>query len=243
MLYRCNIDFKKWVEKAGYCDHLKKSKEVREVIKKKTGLRLDYVNSAGGKGGTSTDGKQGRRFYSDELIPVIEKLLDDACNRKHKDNMLKLHKQLSIILHIVSCTKKINVEKYEEHCKETMINIAKNFPWANLNHTLHGTIQHSPELIKMNGGESLGWFSEEGLEANNKDIQNYLEHLSRKCDGNKQIEDVHHRLLERSNPYLIHTTSKYTGAKFCTACKATDHTIQTHDAHHFTVNGLEEFFL
>ena len=42
MLYRCDIDFKKWVGKAGYCDHLKKSKkEVREVIKKKTGLRLD----------------------------------------------------------------------------------------------------------------------------------------------------------------------------------------------------------
>ena len=90
------------------------------------------------------------------------------------------------------------------------------FPWAQLNHTLHGTIQHSGELIETNGGESLGWYSEEGLEANNKDIRKYLELLSRKCDNNKQIEDVHHRLLERSDPYLIHLTSKYIGNKVCT---------------------------
>ena len=56
----------------------------------------------------------------------------------------------------------------------------------------------------MNGGESLGQYSEEGFEANNKDVCKYLEHLSRKCDNNMQIEDVHHRLLERSDPYLIH---------------------------------------
>ena len=94
MLYRSFIDFKTWVEKAGYCDHLYKSKgDVRETIKKKTGLCLDYVNSAGGKGGTSTDGKQGRRFYSDELIPVIDDLLSKPSNKKHKDNMLTLHKQ------------------------------------------------------------------------------------------------------------------------------------------------------
>ena len=124
-----------------------------------------------------------------------------------------------------------------------MINISKNFPWAKLNHTLHGTIQHSAELIKMNGGESLGCYSEEGLEANNKDIRNYLEHLSRKCDGNKQIEDVHHRLLERSNPYLIYITSKYTGAKLYTVSKESDHTVRTRDVHHFKVDGLEDFFL
>ena len=151
--------------------------------------------------------------------------------------------QLSIILRVVSCTRKINLVKYEEHCKETMLNIGKNFPWCKVNHTLHGTIQHSAELIRMNGGESLGWYSEEGLEANNKDIRNYLEHLSRKCDSNQQLEDVHHRLLERSDPYLIHITSKYTGAKICRICKASDHTVCTHHLHQFTVHGLEEFFL
>ena len=157
--------------------------------------------------------------------------------------MITLHKQLSVILRVVSCTRKIDTIKYETHCKETMINIAQNFPWCKLNHTLHGTIQHSVELIRMNGGESLGWYSEEGLEANNKDIRNYLEHLSRKSDSNKQIEDVHHRLLERSDPFLISVTSRYTGAKLCTVCKASDHTVRTHNQHQFAVHGLEDFFL
>ena len=89
----------------------------------------------------------------------------------------------------------------------------------------------------------MGWYSKEGLEANNKDIRNYLEHLTRKCDNNQQMEDVHHRLLERSDPYLIHVTSKYTGRKLCTICKATDHTVRTHNAHYFKVDVLEDFFL
>ena len=244
LLYRCNIDYKVWDMRAGYSDHVIKSKEqVQGLIKKRTGLRLDYVNSAGGKGGTSTDGKQGRRFFSEELLPVIDNLLSKPCNQKHKQHMITLHKQLSVILRVVSCTRKIDIAKYESHCKETMINIARNFPWCKLNHTLHGTIQHSVELIRMNGGESLGWYSEEGLEANNKDIRNYLEHLSRKSDSNKQIEDVHHRLLERSDPFLINVTSRYTGAKLCTICKASDHTVRTHNQHQFAVHGLEDFFL
>ena len=68
---------------------------------------------------------------------------------------------------------------------------ANNFAWAKLNHTLHGAIQHSVELIQLNDDEGLGPYSEEGLEANNKDIRRYLEELSRKSDGNQQLEDIH----------------------------------------------------
>ena len=60
-------------------------------------------------------------------------------------------------------------------------------------------------------------------------MRQYLERLSRKCDNNNQIEDVHHRLLERSDPYLIYVTSKYIQmTKYCTICEATDHTIRSH---------------
>ena len=138
--------------------------------------------------------------------------------------MLNLHKKLSIILRIFSCTRKIDVEKFKQYCKEKMTNTSKNFPWALLNHTLHGTIQHNAEVIEINGEERIGWYSEEGLESNNKDIRKYLECLSRKYDSNYQIEDVHHRLVERSDPYLIHITSKYTGRKLCTVSKSTEHT-------------------
>ena len=229
VLYRCHLDYQKWEEKAGLENILKKSMDVVQYeIKERTGLRLDYICGAGGKGGTSTDGKQGRRFFSDELIIVIEGLLAKPHTHKHKENLLKLHHQISIILRIISCTRKIDVKKFSAHCEETMVNIATNFPWVLLNHTLHGAIQHSAELIEMNGGESLGWYSEEGLEANNKDIRNYLEHLSRKTGTNQQIEGVLNRLLERSDPYSCSIRSTYIQGKLCSICETTDHTAQTH---------------
>ena len=99
------------------------------------------------------------------------------------------------------------------------------------------------KLIEMNDRESIGWYSEEGLEANNTDIRNYLERLSRKCNNNYQVEDMHHRLLERSDPYLTHMTSKYIERKLCTVCKSIDQTVRIQDAHQFAVYGLEEFFM
>ena len=205
---------------------------------------LDYVCSAGAKGGTSTDGKQARRFFSKECTPVLKDLLNKKYNQKHQENILKLHCQLSIVLRIISCSRRINVKEFDKHCKETMMTICNHFPWVRLNNTLHGAIQHSAELIKMNDGISIGWYSEEGLEANNIDIRNYLESLSRKCDGNSQIADVHHRLLERSDPYLIHVTSKFLQGKSCSTCGATDHTVRNHEKYVLQdVDGIIKFFV
>ena len=245
LLYRCHADYPQWIEHQGYKKVLEHSKDVvREAIKEKTGLCLGFVCSAGGKGGTSTDGKQARRFFSDETVPVLKELLSKSNNKKHQDNVIILHKQLSIILRVISCTRMIDTEKFAEHCQQTMETIATKFKWARLCDTLHGSIQHSAELIEMNGGLSLGWYSEEGLEANNKDIRNYLEHLSRKCDSNSQISDVHHRLLERSDPYLLHIASLSMKSMICKICGSMDHTIRTHEKKHLRdVDGIEDFFL
>ena len=100
---------------------------------------------------------------------MIKQLLSKNCNKKHSENVLHLHKQLSLILRVISCTREIDTEKFTRHCKETTETMAMKFPWVRLCDTLHGSIQHSAELIEMNGGLGLGWYSEEGLEANNKD--------------------------------------------------------------------------
>ena len=124
-----------------------------------------------------------------------------------------------------------------------MNTIITKFPWVWLWDTLHGSIQHSAELIEMNGGLSLGWYAEEGLEANNKDIRDYLQNLSRKCDNNSQIADNHHRQLERSDPYLIYITSVFIQVKVCKICGASDHTIRSHDKYALQdVAGIGVFF-
>ena len=245
IMYRCHADYPIWVERAGYKQVLDSSKnKVRDTIKEKTGLMLGYVCTAGAKGGTSTDGKQARRFFSDELTLVLSELLSKNNNRKHKENVLLLHKQLSLILRVISCTRQIDTEKFARHCQETTDTISSKFPWVRLCDTLHGSIQHSAELIEMNGGFGLGWYSEEGLEANNKDIRKYLEQLSRKTDSNSQIEDVHHRLLERSDPYIVHIISLFKQTKVCRICDSTDHTVRSHDRYVLQdVEGIGKFFI
>ena len=74
---------------------------------------------------------------------------------------------------MVSYTGQIDVDAYEQLCFNFTTNLVNNFPL--LNDTLHATVHHSPELIKMNEGYSLGALSEEGLEDNNKDIRKFVE--------------------------------------------------------------------
>ena len=97
-----------------------------------------------------------------------------------------------------------------------------------LNHTLHGAIQHSGTIIELNGGFGLGALSEEGLEANNKDIRNFIEFLSRKCDPTECLFDVLSRCLERSDPELLDLAREIFKTATCNECGAHDHSIRSH---------------
>ena len=139
-----------------------------------------------------------------------------------------LHRQLSTILSVVSSTRKVDLVKFKELCDTTSFHLCDNFTWVKLNHTLHGTLHHSVELINLNDGYALGNLSEECLEANNKDIRNYLQFLSRKTSPVNQLTDVMSRLLEHSDPMITYTITQCQSKKYCTECGATDHTIRSH---------------
>ena len=191
-------------------------------------MYLDQCNKANGKGGTSTDGNQGRRFFSEEVLDVISDLLSGPSSLKHRENILILHRQLSTILSVVSSKQKVDLTKLKDLCEAATYNIIDNFPWIRVNHTLHGTLHHSVELIGLNDGHGLGALSEECLEANNKDIRNYLQFLSRKISPIAQLTDVMSRLLERSDPVISQLSARVHRKKYCTECGATDHTIRSH---------------
>ena len=120
------------------------------------------------------------------------------------------------------------MDKFKLLCDEASLNICDNFSWSQINHTLHGPLHHGVELISRNDGYGLGSLSEECLEANNKDIRNYLQFLSRKVSPVAQVTDVMNRLLERSDPLINQLSSKSQPRKYCIECGATDHTIQSH---------------
>ena len=225
VLYRCRADHLHWVEKSGpQGEPIRQAREqVLKAIHEGTGLYLDKVNSTG-KGGTSTDENQGRRFFSEEVLECLKGLLDE----KHKENVLLLHRQISTILSVVSSSRQVDVTKFKSLCEVTSLHLCNNFPWVLLNHTLHGTMHHSTELISLNDGYGLGSLSEECLESNNKDIRNYLQFLSRKTDPIDQLTDVMARLLERSDPRINTLTASFKPKKYCTECGSSDHTIRSH---------------
>ena len=143
--------------------------------------------------------------------------------------MLLLHFQISIILRIVSCQRKIKIDKFQELCNNATLKIITNMPWAQINHTLHGVLHYSADLITLNDGYGLGNLSEEGLEANKKDIGSYLKLLSRKTSHLEQPTDVMSRLLERSDPCVLNRIIHLHPPKLCRNCGSNEHTRRSHE--------------
>ena len=101
-----------------------------------------------------------------------------------------------------------------------------------INHTLHGLLHHSSELIALNDGYALGALSEEGLEATNKSIRQFLDLLSRKMSPVDQMTDVMSHLLEKSNPSIttnICIISKKKRNILCLHCDFRDYSTGQHD--------------
>ena len=117
-----------------------------KILEDRHGLILNQCASGTAKTGTATTGGQGRRLCSEEVVQTLSEIIPE----KYKENLLLLHKQLSIILHVLSFTGQINVDLYEQLCQNFSINLINNFPFALLNDTLHATVHHSPELIRNN---------------------------------------------------------------------------------------------
>ena len=97
---------------------------------------------------------------------------------KYKDTVRLLHKNLSVILRVISSSREVNCEKLSKLTTETSLLIAEKLPWVSVNYTLHGILHHSVELIQMNNNWSIGSFSEEALESNNKFVRRYLDQFS-----------------------------------------------------------------
>lgn len=225
-----------WVEKSNcYGDHIRNATErVANIIEKELGLRINQVCGSLSKGGGSTDGNTGRRFFSITALPAI--LL--CVPSKYKEDVHILHKNLSAALRVISSTDDVNISLFDNLLKETSLLLSRKFGWVQINYTLHGVLHHSLDLIVLNGGVGLGELSEEALEGNNKYIRRFLELNSRKTSPNDQMIDVIGRLLERSDPYILERKLTFHGKpKSCTKCGSKKHSTNCHDR----VNNLTEY--
>ena len=226
VIYRCHASYECWIEKKTIeGEPIRRAKSVvRDMLKETTGLTLDQVAGANSRGGTTNDGNQARRFFKSESRDFVV-----ACvAEKYKGTINCLHKNLSVILRVLSSTKEVNCEKLRDITTETSLLIAEKLPWVSLNHTIHGVLHHSVELIQINNNWSIGSLSEEALESNNKFVRRYLEQFSRKMNPTDQLKDAMSRLIERSNPEILFHQRKFKNLRFCNICNSSHHMTKNH---------------
>ena len=107
-----------------------------------------------------------------------------------------LQTNLSVLLRIFNSNQAIDKDKLDSLCKETYESILTDFPWASVTPSLHKLLAHSPELIRdWNNGFGLKDFSEEAVEACNKLIRKYREHLARKFSFASNAGGIFVRIL------------------------------------------------
>ena len=186
---------------SGY-ESLKISKgNIRKTLKEQTHLAVDMPDATG-KGGTSTTGNVIHSMLS------REKNLSVLVSQVPEEYQEKMHDCLSrsyVITKLYNSTFKINVPLFKDFCKHTKELLLTSFneldgeSWIYLTPTVHGILEHSPELIEANGSKGLGDFTESSLECNNKILRLIRIAQSRKCNQVDNLSDCINRLWIRSD--------------------------------------------
>ena len=130
------------------------NKVVQEILRKHTGLKIDYPNI---HGGTSSTGNIARLCFirhddnQKDFIYWALTLID----QKYKYEVEIIHRNLAIILRIMNSNEKVDTIKLEKvdtnkkvFCKDTYEFIINCFPWVSITPTLHKLLAHIVELIR-----------------------------------------------------------------------------------------------
>ena len=209
IIYHLNAGIFKWSDDKNVLGSsfqlLKNSKDtVKAIIKEKTHLSIDIPDSTG-KGGTSTTGNVIHTIMSKECnIQVLVSLVPLRFQEKMHDCISRVY----TITKLYNSSHKIDVPTFKDFCFETKrillesFNDTSNESWVYLTPTVHGLLEHGPELIDANNSEGLGAFTESGLECNNKILRLIRISQSRKCSQIDNLNDCISRLWVRSDLHI-----------------------------------------
>lgn len=189
------LPIKKWqARSAEEKEIVKKTKEeIQKAYRERTGLLIDMPKP--GFGNTNS-GNTSRRFFADpELACQITGI--------SKEFILKL----KVILEAISSGHKINLEKFEEYCKNTASLYVDLYGWHPMTPTLHKILMHGASVIKY-AILPIGQLSEEAAEARNRHFRSYREHFSRKFSRLYCNQDILNRLLLTSDPFISSTRKR-----------------------------------
>ena len=136
--------------------------KAQDLMKKRlfdaTGMRFREASSRG----TTGTGNQAKRFFSREVIDVMEGLLEEK-RVPHAGIIIQIHRNLSVIFGVIATSSKVDCDKLEELCKQTYTDILTTYPWVLIT-AIHEVLAHSFQVIRLNDGLGMGNWSEQPTE-------------------------------------------------------------------------------
>lgn len=113
----------------------------------------------------------------------------------------ELIRRFGVTLRTITSGYDINLHNFEQYCLKTAECYVGLYNWYYMPISVHKLLIHGP-IITQNALLPIGELSEAAQEAKNKDIRKYRQGHTRKIGGTKVNEDLFHRLILSSDPYL-----------------------------------------
>ena len=192
--------------------------EIQADIKKDIGVLVEKPDPTG-HGGSSTTGNVAKTLLNNGNRFSLTKGINNSELREKNDKIIL---NVAVILGLINSNRKIDVVKYKEFCRETML-LVKSVSWIKFTPTAHSVLAHSPELVEQNHGFGLLNYTESGLEANNKYLRQYRLNYSRKTSQHDNLKDCFYRLWDKSDSIVVKTLQRL----HCTCCQEEGHTVKS----------------
>lgn len=165
------------------------------------------VDSPTSTGGSTNTGPVAIRFFSQQNCDALCSLIK---NRVERNNYAIFLSQISVCLAVsesVDNKKIVNIEKFRQHCYDTMIHLALHFPWVKISLSVHQMLAHNWRLFQIMEGKPIAIWSENGLESWNKHIRNFRSDAGcrlHQTSVSANIHDIFVRMLITSAPAIAH---------------------------------------
>lgn len=162
-------------------------RQIQERFREELGLLIDMPKQ---QAGNTNDGNTARKiFRAAEISSQITKIKFDIIFR------------FRVILETLNCGFQIDLEKFDIYVRETREMYLKEYFWYPMPVSVHKVLFHGKDIVSS-FILPIGQFSEEAQEARNKDNRKYRELFTRKCSRVATNEDLIHRLLITSDPFI-----------------------------------------
>ncbi|XP_043262271.1 uncharacterized protein LOC122403056 [Colletes gigas] len=182
--YRLQV--KKWQirsveEKSQYED---RKKMIKRKLKEEMHILVDIPKPGFG---TTNTGNVARTYYENytttaNITGVNQELI----------------KRLGVILVDLPSYRQISPNLFQEYAMETFNLYVTEYNWFYMPSSLHKILFHGADIIKC-AGLQIGMFSEEAMEARNKDFRNIRNDHARKFSRLETMTDLFHTLLYTSD--------------------------------------------